>query len=315
MLKGIKGFDYNVAYEAMRKSAFQNDRGTTDYIKYNYLPQDKHGWSVTITLEYAFDDWCIAQAAKLLGKTADYNLFMQRAMYYKNLFDKETGFFRSKNSNGKFVEPFDPLLSEHGFEGQYIEGTAWQHSFFVPHDVQGFAALFGGKEKLIKKLDELFTAPSILHGENTSADVTGLIGQYAHGNEPSHHIIYMYTALGANEKAAKWLKVVTDSMYKTGPDGLVGNDDCGQMSAWYVFSSLGFYPMNPASGEYVFGYPLITNATIQLPNKKSLKIEVTKQRNTTNKGIASVFLNGKKIPVNKITHQQILQGGVMKMIL
>jgi len=315
MLKGIKGFDYNVAYEAMRKSAFQNDRGTTDYIKYNYLPQDKHGWSVTITLEYAFDDWCIAQAAKLLGKTADYNLFMQRAMYYKNLFDKETGFFRSKNSNGKFVEPFDPLLSEHGFEGQYIEGTAWQHSFFVPHDVQGFAALFGGKEKLIKKLDELFTAPSILHGENTSADVTGLIGQYAHGNEPSHHIIYMYTALGANEKAAKWLKVVTDSMYKTGPDGLVGNDDCGQMSAWYVFSSLGFYPMNPASGEYVFGYPLITNATIQLPNKKSLKIEVTKQRNTTNKGIASVFLNGKKIPVNKITHQQILQGGVMKMVL
>ena len=315
MLKGIKGFDYNVAYEAMRKSAFQNDRGTPDYIKYNYLPQDKHGWSVTITLEYAFDDWCIAQAAKLLGKTTDYNLFMQRAMYYKNLFDKQSGFFRSKNSNGKFVEPFDPLLSEHGFEGQYIEGTAWQHSFFVPHDVQGFAELFGGKEKLIKKLDELFTAPSILHGENTSADVTGLIGQYAHGNEPSHHIIYMYTALGANEKATKWLKVVTDSMYKTGPDGLVGNDDCGQMSAWYVFSSLGFYPMNPASGEYVFGFPLITNATIQLPNKKSLKIEVTKQRNTTNKGIASVFLNGKKIPVNKITHHQILQGGVLKMVL
>lgn len=315
MLKGIKGFDYNLAYEAMRKSAFQNDRGTPDYIKYNYLPQDKHGWSVTITLEYAFDDWCIAQAAKLLGKQDDYALFMKRAMFYKNLFDKQSGFFRSKNSEGKFIEPFDPLLSEHGFEGQYIEGTAWQHSFFVPHDVQGFAELFGGKEKLIKKLDDLFTAPSILHGENTSADVTGLIGQYAHGNEPSHHIIYMYTALGHPEKAAKWLKVVTDSMYKTGPDGLVGNDDCGQMSAWYVFSCLGFYPMNPASGEYVFGLPLITNATIQLPNKKTLTINVTQQKQSNVLGIKKVIFNGKSIPVRHITHQQLLQGGILSIVI
>jgi predicted alpha-1,2-mannosidase len=315
MLKGIKGFDYNLAYEAMLKSAFQQQRGTPNYIKYKYLPQEKHGWSVTITLEYAFDDWCIAQAAKLLGKQDDYKLFMQRAMYYKNLFDANTGFFRSKNSEGKFIEPFDPLLSEHGFDGQYIEGTAWQHSFFVPHDVQGFAELFGGKEKLLQKLDELFTAPSVLHGENTSADVTGLIGQYAHGNEPSHHIIYMYTTLGYPEKAAKWLKVVTDSMYKTGPDGLVGNDDCGQMSAWYVFTCLGFYPMNPASGEYVFGLPLIENATIQLPNKKTLKVVVTKPNKTNNQGIKAVIFNKKKIPVHKITHQQILQGGVLQVIL
>lgn len=315
MLKGIKGFDYNLAYEAMRKSAFQNQRGTQEYIKYRYLPQDKHGWSVTITLEYAFDDWCIAQAAKLLGKTADYNLFMERAMYYKNLFDKQTGFFRSKNSDGKFIEPFDPLLSEHGFEGQYVEGTAWQHSFFIPHDVNGFAELFGGKENLIKKLDELFTAPSVLHGENVSADVTGLIGQYAHGNEPSHHIIYMYTALGRPDKAAKWIQVVADSMYKTGPDGLVGNDDCGQMSAWYIFTCLGFYPMNPTSGEYIFGYPLIENATIQLPNKKTLKIVVTKQKKTTNRGITSIILNGKKIEVDKISHKQILNGGVLQMVL
>jgi predicted alpha-1,2-mannosidase len=313
ILKNIKGFDYNKAYEAMRKSAFQNQRGTPEYIQYGYLPQDKHGWSVTITLEYAFDDWCIAQVAKKLEKMDDYNLFIKRAMSYKQLFDAKTGFMRSKNSNGQFIEPFDPLQSEHGFEGQYIEGTAWQHSFFVPHDVSGFAQLFGGKEKLIAKLDELFTAPSELHGENTSADVTGLIGQYAHGNEPSHHIIYMYTALGQTSKAAKWIKIVADSMYKTGPDGLVGNDDCGQMSAWYIWSCLGFYPMNPASSEYVFGFPLINNAIIQLPNKKQLQVKVIRRSVKKSAGIEKVKLNGKEMPVLSITHQQLLQGGLLEL--
>lgn len=308
ILKGIKGFDYEKAYVAMRKSAFQHQRGTSDYIQYGYLPQDKHGWSVTITLEYVFDDWCIAQVAKKLGKADDYSLFMQRSMSYKNLFDAQTGFMRSKNSKGKFIEPFDPLLSEHGFEGQYIEGTAWQHSFFVPHDISGFAQLFGGKEKLVAKLDELFAAPSVLHGENTSADVTGLIGQYAHGNEPSHHIIYMYTALGYPSKAAKLLKVVVDSMYKTGPDGLIGNDDCGQMSAWYIWTSLGMYPMNPVSDEYVFGFPFIKEGIIQLPNKKKIQVQVIKVNKKGN-GIASVFLNGKSIPVHSISHQQLMLGG------
>ncbi|MBX9784408.1 MAG: glycoside hydrolase family 92 protein [Chitinophagaceae bacterium] len=266
-------------------------------------------------MEYAFDDWCIAQVAKKLGKMDDYNLFMKRAMSYKNLFDAQTGFMRSKNSNGQFIEPFDPLLSEHGFEGQYIEGTAWQHSFFVPHDVSGFAELFGGKEQLIAKLDELFTAPSELHGENTSADVTGLIGQYAHGNEPSHHIIYMYTALGAPQKAAKWIKIVADSMYKTGPAGLVGNDDCGQMSAWYIWTCLGFYPMNPADGEYVFGFPLIDDAIIQLPNKKQLQVKVIRRSVKKSSAIERVKLNGKEIPVRSITHQQLMQGGVLEMVV
>ncbi len=315
ILKNSKGFDYNKAYEAMRKSAFQNQRGTPEYIQYGYLPQDKHGWSVTITLEYAFDDWCIAQVAKKLGKTEDYSLFMKRAMSYKNLFDVQTGFMRSKNSDGKFVEPFDPLLSEHGFEGQYIEGTAWQHSFFVPHDVSGFAELFGGKENLIAKLDALFAAPSVLHGENTSADVTGLIGQYAHGNEPSHHIIYMYTVLGAPQKAAEWIKVVADSMYKTGPDGLIGNDDCGQMSAWYIWTCLGFYPMNPSSGDYVFGYPLIDHAVIQLPNKKQLQVKVIRHAVNGQSGIQKIRLNGKELPVRSITHQQLLQGGLLELIV
>jgi predicted alpha-1,2-mannosidase len=312
MLKNIKGFDYNYAYEAMKKSAFQNQRGTQEYIKYGYVPQDKHGWSVTITLEYAFDDWCIAQVAKKLGKMDDYNLFMQRAASYKQLFDPATGFMRSKDSNGKFIEPFDPLLSEHGFDGQYIEGTAWQHSFFVPHDINGFAQLYGGKEKLVQKLDQLFTASSELHGENVSVDVTGLIGQYAHGNEPSHHIIYMYTALGYPAKAAQWIKVVADSMYKTGPDGLIGNDDCGQMSAWYIWTCLGMYPMNPTGGEYVFGLPLITTAQLQLPNKKVLKIKVNRTTSAP-PGIRSIKWNGKSIPVQSITHQQLLTGGVLEM--
>ena len=315
MLKGIKGFDYNLAYTAMRKSAFQNQRGTPDYIRFGYLPQDKHGWSVTMTLEYAYDDWCIAQVAKKLGKQNDYNLFMKRAMSYKNLFDSNSGFMRAKDSTGKFIEPFDPLLSEHGFDGQYVEGTAWQHSFFVPHDIIGLATLFGGKEKLVTKLDQLFAAPSELHGENVSADVSGLIGQYAHGNEPSHHIIYMYTALGHPEKAAKWIKVITDSIYKTGPDGLSGNDDCGQMSAWYIWTCLGIYPMNPADGNYIFGFPLVKNATIQLPNKKLLQIKVTGNKEGANAFIKSIKFKGVVIPIKSITHRQLLQGGILEYIL
>ena len=317
ILKDIKGFDYNLAYEAMKKSAYQKIRGTPAYIQYGYVPQDKHGWSVTMTLEYAFDDWCIAQVAKKLNQISDYNLFMQRAESYKTLFDSTTGFMRAKDSKGKFIEPFDPLLSEHGFDGQYIEGTAWQHSFFVPHDVEGLAKLYGGKEKLVKKLDDLFMAPSELHGENTSADVSGLIGQYAHGNEPSHHIIYMYTALGHPQKTAKWIKVVTDSMYKTGPNGLTGNDDCGQMSAWYIWSALGMYPMNPSAGQYVFGLPLIKNASITLPNKKILTIQTieNKPSNLSEKFVTSVYLNNRKLTNGYITHQEILEGGMLKFIL
>lgn len=315
MLKGIKGFDYEKAYAAMRKSAFQQQRGTPDYIRFGYLPQDKHGWSVTITLEYAYDDWCIAQAAKLLGKEDDYQLFMKRAASYRALFDPATGFMRSKDSTGRFIEPFDPLLSEHGFEGQYIEGTAWQHSFFVPHDVEGLAALYGGKDKLVAKLDELFTAPSVLHGENVSADVTGLIGQYAHGNEPSHHIIYLYTALGHPEKAARWIKVVADSMYKNGPDGLTGNDDCGQMSAWYIWTCLGLYPMNPAGGEYLFGFPLLDHATLNLPEGKRLQLKVKRLRQGKPAGIVSVKWNGQPLPVRSIQHAELLKGGVLEMVV
>jgi predicted alpha-1,2-mannosidase len=313
MLKGISGFDYQKAYAAMKASAEQNQRGSEAYRKYQYVPQSLHGWSVTITLEYAFDDWCIAQVAKKLGKMDDYKIFMERSNYYKNLFDPTTGFMRGKDTAGKFIEPFDPLWSEHGFDGQYIEGTAWQHSFFVPHDVTGLAALYGGQAQLIKKLDELFEAPSELHGENTSADVSGLIGQYAHGNEPSHHIIYLYTLLGKPEKTAKWLRVVADSMYKTGPDGLVGNDDCGQMSAWYVWSALGLYPVNPASGEYVFGVPFINKATIKLPNNKELIIRVKRNSNTKEEYLQKAIWNGKPVEITSISHTELLKGGTLEL--
>jgi predicted alpha-1,2-mannosidase len=314
ILKDVKGFDVNEAYEAMLLSANQKQRGTQDYIRFGYLPQDKEGWSVTVTLEYAFDDWCIAQVAKKLGKQADYNRFMKRAESYKKLFDSNTGFMRAKDSTGKFIEPFDPLLSEHGFEGQYVEGTAWQHSFFVPHDVNGLATLHGGKQNLVKKLVDLFSASSILHGENASADVSGLIGQYAHGNEPSHHIIYMYTALGQPQKAAEKIKLVTDSLYKLGSDGLSGNDDCGQMSAWLIWTMMGMYPMNPASGEYVFGYPLLKEANIKLPNNKSLLIKVNKIKKQGEAArIYKITFNGKTIPVLFISHKDMLKGGVLVM--
>lgn len=312
MLKGIPGIDAALAYEAMYKSAHQQQRGTPDYIRFGYLPQDKHGWSVTITLEYAFDDWCIAQVAKKLGKQGDYDYFMKRANSYKNLFDAQTGFMRAKDSAGRFIEPFDPLLSEHGDKGQYIEGTAWQHSFFVPQDVQGLARLYGGRKQLADKLDSLFNSPSELHGDNTSDDISGLIGQYAHGNEPSHHIIYMYTALGYPEKAAEKIKLVVDSLYNPGPDGISGNDDCGQMSAWLVWTTLGMYPMNPASGEYVFGLPLVESATMQLPNGKTLFIKVKKTTAPGAVGIRQLRWNGRKIPVTSITHKTLLQGGVLE---
>ncbi|HLO81189.1 MAG TPA: GH92 family glycosyl hydrolase [Chitinophagaceae bacterium] len=312
ILKNFKGIDQAKAYEAMKKTAHQQQRGTPDYIRFGYLPQDKHGWSVTITLEYAYDDWCIAQVAKKLGNKADYDYFYKRAMSYKNLFDPKTGFMRAKDSTGKFIEPFDPLLSEHGFEGQYIEGTAWQHSFFVPQDVDGFAALYGGKPQLVNKIDALFSSSSELHGTNTSNDVSGLIGQYAHGNEPSHHIIYMYTALGEPTKSAGKIRLVIDSLYKNGPEGLPGNEDCGQMSAWLVWSSLGMYPLNPASGKYVFGYPMVNSAELHLPNGKKMTIRVKGQlvkKPGSSSYIKRVVLNGKAIPVNYITHEQLLKGG------
>lgn len=309
ILKDWSGLDAERAYEAMLKSAYQNIRGVPDYIEYGYLPQDKAGGSVTITLEYAFDDWCIAQVAKKLGKKADYATFMNRARSYTHLFDPQTGFMRAKLSDGRFVEPFDPFWSEHDPDkSQYVEGNAWQHSFFVPHDVRGLAALYGGNDVLSAKLDELFAAPSEMHGDNISPDASGFIGQYAHGNEPSHHIAYMYSYIGESWKTQERVRQITDSMYRDSPDGYAGNEDAGQMSAWAVWSIAGLYPANPASGEYVFGSPGADETVFTLPNGNMFTIRAM-NNSAENRYIQSATLNGEPYDRTYIRHEELLKGG------
>jgi predicted alpha-1,2-mannosidase len=310
ILKNMKGFNYEFAYEAMKKSAMQDIRGTDAYRKYGYLPYTTRGESVTITLEYAYDDWCIAQVAKKLGKQDDYKEFTKRAASYKPLFDKSTGFFRGKDSVGNFITRFDPYELQHdGEQSEYTEGNAWQHSFYVPHDVRGLAKLHGNKELLIAKLDSLFTTPFPTKG--FVLDVSGLIGQYAHGNEPSHHIAYMYSALGEPAKCADWVRKICQTMYSDKADGLCGNEDCGQMSAWYVFSVLGMYPMNPTSGEFVFGSPLMDEAVLQLPDSKLLRIVVNKNSDK-NKYIQSIKLNGEAYSNVYLKYNDLMRGGTLE---
>jgi predicted alpha-1,2-mannosidase len=298
----------------MKKSAFQNIRGTQDYIKYGYLPQDKGSVSVTITLEYAYDDWCIAQVAKKLGYTKDYNLFMDRSQAYKKLFDKSTGFIRGKNSDGKWVVPFDPYLTSTEENSMYEEGNAWQYTFFVPHDVRGLAKEFGSYDMFIRKLDSLFTVSSAVKGESAPPDVSGLIGQYAHGNEPSHHIAYMYTFVGAAWKTQEKIRYIVDSMYHDAPDGYAGNEDCGQMSAWAIWSMMGLYPANPANGEYVFGSPMFDNVSIKLPGDKQFTIK-TQNNAKDHPYIQRVTLNGEAYDKTYIDHGTLLKGGVLEFVM
>lgn len=309
ILKDIKGFNYDTAFAAMKASAMQNIRGTNFYRQYGYLPQDKMGSSVTITLEYAYDDWCIAQVAAKLNKQDDYATFMKRSKGWEYLFDTVTGFARPKNSDGSWVTPFDPYYSEHDADkAAYTEGNAWQHSWFVPQDIPGLISKLGGNEKFVQKLDSLFTVSSQLKGENTSPDISGLIGQYAHGNEPSHHIAYLYNYAGMPWKTAERIKYICTTLYTNKPDGLCGNEDCGQMSAWYVWSALGFYPVNAASGIYAMGTPALKESVLTLSTGKTFKITA---ENLTDKNIyiASAKLNGKPCDKSFITHKDILAGG------
>ena len=314
VLKNTPGLDAERVYEAMKKSAFQKIRGTQEYIKYGYLPQDKGSYSVTITLEYAYDDWCIAQVAKKLGKTKDYDLFMKRSQAYKKLFDKSTGFIRGKNADGKWVVPFDPYLTSTEGKSMYEEGNAWQYTFFVPHDVRGLAKEYGSYDKFIQKLDSLFTVTSSVKGESAPPDVSGLIGQYAHGNEPSHHIAYMYTFVGAAWKTQEKIRFIIDSMYHDAPDGYAGNEDCGQMSAWAVWSMMGLYPANPANGEYVFGSPMFDNVTIKLSSGKRFTIK-TQNNAKDHPYIQSVTLNGEAYNKTYIDHETLMKGGVLEFVM
>jgi predicted alpha-1,2-mannosidase len=311
-LKGFRGFDGERAYNAIKKSAMRNEKGI-DYVKsQGYIPADSQVESVARGLEYAIDDWCIAALAKDLGKTADAELFSKRANYYKNYFDKSTEFMRGKMSDGSWRTPFSPISSQHRND-DYCEGNAWQYTWLVPQDAEGLIDLFGSEKAFITKLDSLFTIPSV-KVEGASADISGLIGQYAHGNEPSHHTIYLYAYAGQQWKTAKLVREICTTMYTDQPDGLCGNEDCGQMSAWYVLSAMGFYPVNPAAGAYVFGSPLFNEAEIAVPDGKSFKI-IAKNNSPENMYIQSAELDGRPYEKSFITHKDILKGGVLTLTM
>lgn len=313
--KGIKGFDAEKAYEAMKTTMMQDERGLDLYKKYGYVPYNLLDESVTITLEYAFDDWCVAQMAKALGKDDDYKYFLNRSKAYQYVFDPKTGFMRGKSDDGKsWNEPFDPKHSNHREHTDYTEGNAWQHSWFVPQDVENLVQLHGGNDMFASRLEQLFTESSEITGDNVSADISGLIGQYAHGNEPSHHIAYMFNHAHKPWLTQYWVRHILDTQYNTTPNGLSGNEDCGQMSAWYVFSSIGLYPMNPASGDYEIGSPIFEKTTINLPNGKTFVIEA-ENVSDQNIYIKAATLNGQEFNKTSISHKQITQGGVLHFVM
>ncbi|MEP3836166.1 MAG: GH92 family glycosyl hydrolase [Algibacter sp.] len=314
-LKGIKGFDAEEVYEAMKTTMMQDERGLNHYKKYGYIPYNLLDESVTITLEYAYDDWCVAQMAKALGKEEDYKFFLQRSKAYEFLFDSKTGFMRGKAEDGKsWHEPFDPKYSNHREHTDYTEGNAWQHSWFVPHNVENLASLHGGNDVFTSRLEQLFTESSEITGTNTSADISGLIGQYAHGNEPSHHIAYMFNHAGKPWRTQYWSRHIMDTQYNTTPNGLSGNEDCGQMSAWYALSSIGLYPMNPASAEYEIGTPIFEKASINISENRSFSI-VAENVSDKNIYIQSATLNGEVFSKSTISHKTILNGGTLHFIM
>ena len=311
-IKGIKGFDIEKAYEAMKATMMQDERGLEFYKKFGYIPYNLLDESVTITLEYAYNDWCVAQIAKELGKEEDYNYFLNRSKAYEYLFDKNTGFMRGKNDAGNaWKEPFDPKYSAHRIHAEYTEGNAWQHSWFVLHDTENLIKTHGGNDKFNAKLEQLFTESSEITGENVSADISGLIGQYAHGNEPSHHIAYMFNYSNKPWKTQYWVREILKTQYNATPEGLSGNEDCGQMSAWFVFSSMGLYPFNPASAEYQIGSPMFKKSIIKMSEKVSFTI-IADNASNDNIYIQSATLNGKDFNRTTITHKELMQGGTLQ---
>jgi predicted alpha-1,2-mannosidase len=309
-LKGIRGYDTEKAFEAMKHSATRDKFGLEAYKKYGFIPVDEESESVSKTLEYAYDDWTISQMAKEMGKPEDYKTYIQRAQYYKNVFDPETNFMRGRFRNTWFA-PFDPY--EVNFN--YTEANSWQYSFYVPQDVSGFINLLGGKDKLESQLDELFSAKTETSGRDQS-DITGLIGQYAHGNEPSHHMAYLYNFVNKPHKTQERVHQILTELYKNDPDGVSGNEDCGQMSAWYVLSSMGFYSVTPGSNEYVIGTPLFEKATINLESRKGSEEKqfsiIAHNLSDTNIYIESAMLNGKKLEVTYLKHEDIVNGGTLE---
>lgn len=306
-LKGFEGIDLEEVFRAVKASATGDfEPGVKKLMEKGYIPGDYMVESVASSMEYAIADWAIAQLAKKLNKQEDYEYFLNRSKAYREYFDPETRFMRGKLSDGSWRTPFNPISAQHRVN-DYCEGNAWQYLWLVPQDPEGLIELLGGDKKYTEKLDELFSMSSEL-GEEASMDITGLIGQYAHGNEPSHHTTYMYAYSGEPYKIADKVRYINNELYTDKPDGLSGNEDCGQMSAWHIFSSLGFYPVNPSNGAYVFGSPLFDEATIGLPENKRFTI-IANENSDDNIYIQSVELNGKEYKYSYITHKDIMQGG------
>ncbi len=312
-LKGFEGFDAERAYSEIKKSLTEGkhkNAGWEEYDKYGYYPYDLFKVeSVSRSLESGFDDYCAAIMAKKLGKTEDYEFFMNRSGFYKNHYDNETKSMRPKDSKGEWLTPFDPYRLAHAdsnIGGHYTEGNALQYTWHVLQDIPGLIELLGGKEEAGKVLDFLFTTEQESTG--TLSDVTGLIGQYAHGNEPSHHIAYIYMYLDRPEDTQRLIRQICKNFYQNKPDGLIGNDDCGQMSAWYMFSAMGFYPVNPVSGELVFGAPQLPKTTLNLDNGKTFTIEAI-NLSEENMYIEKIELNGSIYTEKFITYDDIMNGG------
>lgn len=287
--------------------------GLEYYIKMGYVPEDKNSSSVSKTLEYAYDDWAIAQAAKKLGKTAIYDEFSKRAENWRNVYDASAGFMRPKMSDGRFREKFDALQTH---DQGFIEGNAWNYSLYVPHQPAEMIEALGGKQKFVKYLDELFTMnlPDEFFAETEDITREGIIGGYVHGNEPAHHAAYLYNWTDAPWKTQERVRMILKHQYKPAPDGLGGNDDCGQMSAWFLFSSLGFYPVAPGSDQYSLGSPAIKTAVLKLENGKTLTIEAVNQSDK-NVYVQKVLINGREIRRNSITHAEIMNGGKLTFMM
>lgn len=303
-LKGIWNSDPKLALEASISASKAKELGKPFFRQHGYLTAEVEHEAVSKSLEYAYDDWCIAQIAKKMKKKDVYEEYIKTAQGYKNLFDKQSGFIRSK-LNGLWFSPFDP--SEVNFN--YTEANGWQYNFHVQQDVNGLIDIYGGDENFAKKLDEMFNAENKTTGRH-QVDITGLIGQYAHGNEPSHHVAYLYNYAGKAHKTQQLVRRILKEQYYNAPDGLCGNEDCGQMSAWYVFSALGFYPVNPAAGFYDIGSPIFKEASINLESGKSFKI-ITKNNSESNIYIESIQLNGEDYPYSYIKHEDIMKGGIL----
>jgi predicted alpha-1,2-mannosidase len=309
LTKGFQGIDAEAVWPYLKKRANEDDyRGLGFYRKLGYIPCDKEAESATKTLEYSYDDFAVAQVAKALGKTADYKFFLERSRNYRNLWDKETGFVRPRLESGAWAAPFDPKLTGTSPKWRdFTEANSWQASWQAQHDPQGYVELLGSRAALIAKLDQLFTESTKIEGE-VPVDMTGLVGMYAHGNEPSHHVAYLYDYAGAPYKTQERVRQILDELYAAAPDGLSGNEDCGQMSAWYVISALGFYAVDPASGNYVFGTPLFDKAVVELNGGHKLTITAKRQA-ASDKYIQSVTLNGKPYTKVWFPHSAVAQGG------